>query len=100
MFEIIERKMIVPNLHLLVVKAPEVIEEIQPGQFIIVHAGEGSERIPLTAADWDRENGLLAIVFMEVGTSTSKLASLQAGDKIPSIVGPLGKPIEIVNLLA
>ncbi len=97
MFEIIERKMIVPNLHLLVVKAPEVIEEIQAGQFIIVHAGEGSERIPLTAADWDRETGLLSIVFMEVGTSTSKLAMMTPGDKIQSIVGPLGKALEMKN---
>jgi len=97
MFEIIERKMIVPNLHLLVVMAPDVVEEIQPGNFVIVHAGEGSERIPLTAADWDREKGHLSIVFMEVGTSTSKLAILKSGDKIPSIVGPLGKPAEIEN---
>ena len=97
MFEIIERKMIVPNLHLLVVKTPDIVEEIQPGQFVIVHAGEGSERIPLTAADWDRETGHLSIIFMEVGTSTSKLALLQPGDKIPSVVGPLGKPLEIEN---
>ena len=97
MFEVIERKMIVPNIHLLVVEAPEVVEEIQAGQFVIVHAGEGSERIPLTAADWDRETGLLSIVFMEVGTSTSKLAMLKAGDKIQSIVGPLGRAIEMRN---
>jgi ferredoxin--NADP+ reductase len=95
MFEIVERRMIVPNLHLLVIKAPEVIEEIQPGQFVIVHAGEGAERIPLTAADWDHEEGTLTIVFMEVGTSTGMLAMLQPGDKIPTVVGPLGVPLEI-----
>lgn len=95
MFEIVERKMIVPNLHLLVIHAPEVIEEIQPGQFIMVHAGEGAERIPLTAADWNHEDGTLTIVFMEVGTSTGKLAMLKPGDKIPSVVGPLGVALEI-----
>jgi ferredoxin--NADP+ reductase len=95
MFEIVERKMIVPNLHLLVVHAPDIVEEIQPGQFVIIHAGEGSERIPLSAADWNREEGTLTIVFMEVGTSTGKLALLKAGDKIPTVVGPLGKPTEI-----
>ncbi len=95
MFEIVERKMIVPNLHLLVVHAPDVVEEIQPGQFVIVHAGEGSERIPLSAADWDHETGMLSIIFMEVGTSTGKLAMLKPGDTIPTVVGPLGKPSEI-----
>lgn len=97
MFEIIERKMIVPNLHLLVIKAPDIVEVIQAGQFVIIHAGEGSERIPLSVADWNCETGLLSIVFMEVGTSTSKLAMLKPGDEIPSIVGPLGKPVEIEN---
>ncbi len=95
MFEIIERTMIVPNLHLLVVHAPEVIEELKPGQFVIIHAGEGSERIPLTPADWNQEDGTLSIVFMEVGTSTGMLARLQPGDSIPTVVGPLGVPVEI-----
>jgi ferredoxin--NADP+ reductase len=97
MFEIIERKMIVPNLHLMVIHAPEVVDEIQPGQFVIVHAGEGSERIPLSAADWNRDDGILTIVFLEVGTSTAKLAMLKPGDKIPTVVGPLGRPTEIKN---
>lgn len=94
MFKIIERKTIVPNLHLLVVHAPDIVESIQAGQFVIIHAGEGSERIPLTAADWDREEGTLSIVFMEVGTSTGKLALMQAGDVLNTVVGPLGVPIE------
>ena len=95
MFEIVERKMIVPNLHLLVIHAPEVIEEIQPGQFVMVHAGEGAERIPLTVADWNHEDGTLTIIFMEVGTSTGKLAMLKPGDKIPTVVGPLGNAMKI-----
>ena len=89
--------MIVPNLHLLVLHAPDVAAEIRPGQFIIVHGGEGSERIPLSAADWDREKGTLSIIFMEVGTSTGKLAMLEAGDQIPTVVGPLGRPLDIEN---
>lgn len=97
MFEILERKMIVPNLHMLVLHAPDIVEEIQPGQFVIVHSGEGAERIPLTPADWNHEDGSLTIVFMEVGTSTGKLADLRPGDMIPTVVGPLGKPMEIDN---
>jgi len=94
MFKIIERKPLVPNLHLLVVEAPEVVKTILPGQFVIIHAGEGSERIPLTAADWDKEAGTLSIVFMEVGTSTGKLAQMKAGDELHTVVGPLGVPLE------
>ncbi len=95
MFDVIERKMVVPNLHLLTVGAPEVAEEIQPGQFIIVRSSEDSERIPLSIADWDREKGTITTVFMEVGRSTGKLARLKSGDTIPTVVGPLGKPTEI-----
>jgi NAD(P)H-flavin reductase len=94
MFEIIERKTLVPNLNLLVVHAPDIVQSIQPGQFVIIHAGEGSERIPLTAADWDREEGTLSIVFMEVVTSTGKLAQMKPGDMLETVVGPLGEPIE------
>jgi ferredoxin--NADP+ reductase len=97
MFKIIDRSSLVPNLHLLVVEAPEVVESIQPGQFVIIHAGEGSERIPLTAADWNREQGTLSIVFMEVGTSTGKLAQMKAGEELNTVVGPLGVPLEVRN---
>jgi ferredoxin/flavodoxin---NADP+ reductase len=95
MFEVLERKMIVPNLHLLVVRAPEIAEGIMPGQFVIIHDGKGAERIPLSIADFDRKEGTLSIIFMEVGVSTGKLAMRRAGDSIPSIVGPLGRATEI-----
>ncbi len=95
MFEVVERKMIVPNLHLLTVSAPDVAQQVQPGQFIIVRSDDQAERIPLSLADWDRKNGTLTTVFMEVGVSTGKLARLKAGDNIPTVVGPLGKPTQI-----
>ena len=57
MFDVIEREMIVPNLHLLTVRADEVAQQVQPGQFIIVRSGEDAERIPLSVADWDRREG-------------------------------------------
>jgi ferredoxin--NADP+ reductase len=95
MFDVIQREMIVPNLHLLTVRAPDVVEQIQPGQFVIVRAGSDAERIPLSVADWDREQGSLTIIFMEVGASTAKMAALKPGDTIPTVVGPLGKASEI-----
>ncbi len=95
MFDVLERKMIVPNLHLLTLRAPEIAEQIQPGQFVIVRSHQDAERIPLSIADWNRENGTLTMVFMEVGESTGKLAMLKTGDSIPTVVGPLGKETEI-----
>lgn len=95
MFEVIKREKLVPNLHVLTVRAPQVIESLQPGQFVIVRSGKEAERIPLSVADWDLDAGTLSMVFMVVGASTEGLASLEAGDVIPSIVGPLGRAAEI-----
>lgn len=97
MFEVIHTQMIVPNLYLLTVSAPFVAEQVRPGQFVIIRSAEDAERIPLSVADWDRDKGTLTIIFMEVGASTSRLTQLKAGDKIPTVVGPLGKPTEIKN---
>jgi len=92
---VVGREPLAPNLQLLTVRAPVVASRIQPGQFIIVRADEYGERIPLTVADWDREKGAVSCVFMQVGTSTYKLGKLNAGDVLPTFVGPLGKPLEL-----
>jgi ferredoxin--NADP+ reductase len=97
MFKIVKQQRMVPNIYLMEVEAPEVAEQVQPGQFVIVRAAEGGERIPLSVGDWDRKAGTVSIVFMEVGASTGKLARLKAGDSIPTLAGPLGKPTEIAS---
>ncbi|OPY57878.1 MAG: Dihydroorotate dehydrogenase B (NAD(+)), electron transfer subunit [Syntrophorhabdaceae bacterium PtaU1.Bin034] len=97
MNKVLERQMIVPNLHLLTLEAPDIAHKIRPGQFVIVRAEEEGERIPLSVADWDEEKGSVSIVFMEVGASTGALARLSAGDTIPTCVGPLGNATEITN---
>lgn len=95
MKKVIERSMIVPNMHLLVVEAPEIASKVKPGQFVIVRAGDEGERIPLSIADYDAEKGTISIVFMEVGSSTSVLARLNAGDAVATCVGPLGNATTI-----
>jgi ferredoxin/flavodoxin---NADP+ reductase len=97
MFRIVSNQMIVPNLHLMTVEAPDVAAEVQPGQFVIVRANEGGERIPLSVSDWDRDKGTITIVFMNVGRTTSQLADLPSDVSIPTVVGPLGLPTEIDN---
>ena len=95
MFKVIQREVIVPNLHLLTLNAPEIAEQIQPGQFVIVRSHNDAERLPISVADFDRKKGTLTIIFMEVGASTSKLESLKTGGSIPSVVGPLGRATKI-----
>ena len=92
---VVKREPLVPNLQLLTVRAPTVASKIQPGQFVILRADEHGERIPLTVADWDRDEGTVSCVFLQVGTSTYKLGNLNAGDRLATFVGPLGKALEL-----
>lgn len=93
--KILQRKRLVPNIHLLEIEAPQIARKCQPGQFVILMPDEFGERIPLTLGDWDVEKGSVTVVFMVVGTSTHKLSLLEGGDEIPVFVGPLGKASEI-----
>jgi ferredoxin--NADP+ reductase len=95
--EIVEQRMLVPNLNLLTVRAPAVARKIRPGQFVILRVDERGERFPLTVADYDPEAGLVSCVFMQVGVSTHKLAARKAGDTLATFVGPLGRPLELAN---
>jgi ferredoxin--NADP+ reductase len=95
MYEILLRQDLAPNTHLFKVAAPAVAEKAQPGQFVVIRIDERGERIPLTIADWDKGEGSVTIVFMEVGTTTRRLALLKAGDYITNLVGPLGLPSHV-----
>ena len=95
MYKILLRQDLVPNIHLFKVWAPAVAKKAQPGQFVVIRIDERGERIPLTIADWDTEEGSVTIVFMEVGTTTHRLALLEAGDSITDFIGPLGLPTHI-----
>jgi len=94
-YEILLKQDLVPSIHLLKIAAPNVAKKAQPGQFVVIRIDERGERIPLTIADWDREEGSVTIVFMEVGTTTHRLAWLEAGDSIADFIGPLGLPSHI-----
>jgi len=74
-----------------------VAKKARAGQFVVIRIDERGERIPLTIADWNREEGSVTVVFMEVGTTTHRLAVLREGDGIANFIGPLGKPTHIDN---
>ncbi len=95
MFQILLKQDLVPNVHLFKIAAPAIAKKAQAGQFVIVRIDEEGERIPLTIADWDEKEGSVTIVFMEMGTTTQRLALLKSGDSITNFVGPLGLPTHI-----
>ena len=97
MYKILQKQDLVSHVHLFKIDAPKVAKRAQPGQFVVIRIDEKGERIPVTVADWDREEGSVTIVVMEVGTTTYRLGTLEAGDYITDFVGPLGVPTHIEN---
>ena len=95
MYKILLKQELVPNVNLYKIAAPAVAQKAQPGQFVVVKIDEKGERIPLTVADWDRAEGSVTIIVMEVGTTTKRLAHLGTNDYIADFVGPLGQPTHI-----
>ena len=97
MYEITKVEHLVDKDWLMVIKAPFVAMKCEPGQFMIAKLGELGERIPFTIADYDREAETITIVFQVVGASTEKMSHLKAGDSFTDIVGPLGRPSEMID---
>ncbi len=95
MYRIVTKERLNPVIDYMEVEAPAVARKAKPGQFVVVRVDEVGERIPLTLADWDSKDGSITLVAMQVGTSTHKLASLNAGDKLLNLVGPLGLASDI-----
>ena len=82
----------------MVLEAPLIAKKAEPGQFIIIRAKADSERIPLTIADYDREAGTVTIIYQIVGAGTMELDTVNAGECVQDLVGPLGKASEIEGL--
>ncbi|OHB73368.1 MAG: ferredoxin-NADP reductase [Planctomycetes bacterium RBG_13_63_9] len=97
MARILKKSQLVPNIHEILVEAPQVAAKARPGHFVIVMADEHGERIPLTIADYDASAGTITLVLMEVGTSSRKLAKLAQGEAFYALIGPLGHPSEIAD---
>jgi ferredoxin/flavodoxin---NADP+ reductase len=95
-YEVVSNTKLSDVVHKLVVRAPRVASVRQPGQFVIVRLGPGAERIPLTIAECDSAGGSIVLVIQAVGKSTSDLVALAPGDRIHDIVGPLGRPSDLV----
>jgi len=98
MFKIVNKKMLNPTVCEMDIEAPLVARKADAGQFIILRVDEKGERIPLTVAGYDREKGLVKIIFQVVGASTKQLEMKNKGDYIQDFAGPLGRATEVEGL--
>ncbi len=96
MHKIIEKRQLSANVFQMKVMAPLIAKERKAGQFVILMVDEElGERIPLTIGDANADEGWIMILFQTVGATTMKLSTLEVGDSIPAILGPLGRPTSI-----
>ncbi|BAH76923.1 sulfide/dihydroorotate dehydrogenase-like FAD/NAD-binding protein [Solidesulfovibrio magneticus] len=90
-----KRKLIPGMTSELVIEAPHIAAKALPGNFVILRVWEDGERIPLTIADADKETGTITLVYLVMGKTTAHLETLDAGDDILDLCGPLGRATEI-----
>ena len=98
MYKITEKKILNNFVVQLKIEAPLVANKAKPGQFIILRVDEEGERIPLTVAGVDKENGTVKIIFQIAGATTEKLSHKEEGEYISDFVGPLGVPTHLDGL--
>jgi len=98
MYRIVRKQSLNSTVTLMEIEAPLVAKKAEPGQFIILRVDDDGERIPLTIADYNRQDGTITIIFQIVGATTERLNLLKEGDSLHDFVGPLGTPTKIENL--
>jgi ferredoxin--NADP+ reductase len=96
--KIVSKKQLGPDVYWARVEAPLIARARKPGQFIILSIdNDYSERIPLTIAGADPEQGTIELIWQRVGKTTTELADLKEGGQIANVSGPLGTPTHIDN---
>jgi len=95
MAKILSKRFFSENVAELVISAPLIASSRRAGHFVIVRVDAHGERMPLTIADADVERGTITLVVQRIGVSSSKLLSLNPGDEIANLVGPLGKATDV-----
>ncbi len=95
MNRIVDKKRLAEGINLFEIEAPLIAKKRKPGQFVIIRIDETGERIPLTIADVNRDKGTITIIVQIVGKTTEHLGTLNTGDSLLDVVGPLGQPTHI-----
>lgn len=97
MYKILKAEFIAPNVKSFILEAPHIARKRQAGQFIILRVHEKGERIPITIADSNAAEGWINIIVQGLGKTSAHLNTLEAGDHLQDLVGPLGQPTHIEN---
>jgi ferredoxin/flavodoxin---NADP+ reductase len=92
---IVEAEWLAPEVRRFVIEAPHVVRHCGPGQFVIVRVVVNGERIPLTIAHADKQNGTVTLIVQAVGATTTLFCSLEAGQSVADVAGPLGRSTHI-----
>jgi ferredoxin/flavodoxin---NADP+ reductase len=92
---IVETRPLAPDVKLFRIEAPKIARRHQAGQFVIVRVSPDGERIPLTIATADADAGTITLVVQAVGKTTMLMNTLEVGDEIVDLAGPLGTPSEV-----
>lgn len=95
MYKIKYAEFLAPNIKKFVIEAPKIAKKRKAGQFVIIRIKDGGERIPLTIADSNTDEGTITIIVQGIGKTTQELNCFEAGESILDVVGPLGKPSHI-----
>ncbi|MCD6202683.1 MAG: sulfide/dihydroorotate dehydrogenase-like FAD/NAD-binding protein [Bacteroidales bacterium] len=98
MNKIVEKEFFSENVCKFIIEAPDIAKSRKPGNFVIIRLDEKGERIPLTIASSDEGKGTITLVVQRVGVTTAKLLTMEAGESIHDVVGPLGKATHIENV--
>ena len=77
MYRITEAKFLAPDIKLFKIAAPQIAEKREAGQFVIIRIDEHGERIPLTIADSNINDGTVTIIVQGVGKTTKQLNMLK-----------------------
>lgn len=97
MFRIQEARFLSPDVKYFRILAPKIAEKRKAGQFVILRVTQDGERVPLTIADSNSEEGWIALIIQGIGKTTKMMNSLETGDFISDVAGPLGMPSHIDN---
>ena len=101
MYRILKKRKLAEKIWLMDIQADRIAGKCLPGEFLIVRIDKQGERVPLTICDYNRETGVITIVFQVVGASTYRMAEeLNEGDAFQDVVGPLGRPSELTEKTA
>ncbi len=95
MYRIVNKRALNTFVTLMEIDAPLIAAKGKAGQFVILRVNETGERIPLTLADEDPQKGTITIMYQKVGKTTLLLDTLNIGDSILDVVGPLGKATDL-----